>query len=79
MTTKDQEYRDTLKIRGFRVRAVDSVHIFYGDEHPALDGAAFRLSPGQEPVEVPASMAEYFNSFPGLRVDALPEPNTTEG
>jgi len=55
----------------FRVRAVDSTHIFYGDECPALDGTAFRLNPGDPPVEIPASMAEYFNQFPGLRVDSL--------
>jgi len=64
----------------FRVRAIDSTHVFYGDECPSLDGTAFRLNPGEPPVEIPASIAEYFNSFPGLRVDTLPsnEPTTKE-
>jgi hypothetical protein len=73
MATKNDDFRDTVQIRAFRVRAVDSVHIFYGDESPVLEGKMLRLSPGQEPVEIPASMAEYFVSFPGLRVDAIPE------
>jgi hypothetical protein len=55
----------------FRVRAIDSTHIFYGDECPALEGTAFRLNPGDQPIEIPASMAEYFHQFPGLRVDTL--------
>jgi len=61
----------------FQVHAVDSSHIFYGDEHPSLDGTAFRLNPGDMPAEIPASMAEYFVSFPGLRVNALPS-NVTD-
>lgn len=55
----------------FRVRAVDSTHIFYGDECPALQGASFRLNPGDPPVDISAGVAEYFDLFPGLRVDIL--------
>lgn len=62
----------------FRVRAIDSTHIFFGDECPALEGTAFRLNPGEPPIEIPASMAEYFNQFPGLRVDILPSNTPTD-
>jgi hypothetical protein len=55
----------------YRVRAVDSAHIFYGDESPALRGTPYRLNPGQDPIEVPTDLAEYFNAFPGLRVDVV--------
>ncbi len=64
------------KTETFRVRAVDSAHIFYGDEHPALGGIGMRLMPGQDPVEIPTPLALYFNEFPGLRVDTA-NPVTT--
>ena len=74
MTTKNtQEIIPQPAI--FRVRAVGSFHRFYGDEHPDLNGSPMELSVGDPPKEIPASLAEYFNTFPGLRVDTLPEPN----
>lgn len=53
----------------YRVRALDSLHHFYGDEHPDMRGCPFQVYVGDSPKEVSASLAEYFAGFPGLKIE----------
>ena len=62
----------------FKVRAVSNLHWFAGNEHPGLGGKPLELPVGAAPVEISADLAQYLGSFPGLKVEVVPNPSPKE-